>query len=78
MYETIKLADCTLYGIGDCDKFYSVGNINHSQIHTWLSAESIRVWISQDLVGQSDKRVESTIKQGKLVEFISEVKLLGR
>ena len=56
----------------------NVGNINHSQIRTWLSVESIRVYISQDIVGQSDKREESAIRQSKLVELISEAKLLGR
>jgi len=34
--------------------------------------------MSQDLVGQCDKRVESTIRQCNLVEFISEAKLLGK
>ena len=34
--------------------------------------------INQDLVGQYDKREESTIRQCKLVELICEAKLLGR
>ena len=51
---------------------------NYSQIHTWFSADSVRVYISQDLVGQSDKSEESTIRQCKPTELISEAKLLGR
>ena len=43
-----------------------------------ISADSVRACISQDLVGQSDKREESTIRQCKRVKLISEAKLLGR
>ena len=69
------------------DKFNNVLNkqfnnflekCNYSQICTWLSADSIRVCTSQDLVCQSDKREESMSRQCKPVEFISEAKLLGR
>ena len=55
-----------------------VGNINHSQIRTWISVNSVRVSIFPDLVGQSDKREESMIRQCKPVEWIYEAKLLGR
>ena len=34
--------------------------------------------MSQDLVGQCDKRVESTIRQCNLVKVISKAKLLGK
>ena len=43
-----------------------------------ISNDSLRVHIFPDLVGQSDKREESTIQQSKAIEFISEAKLLGR
>ena len=59
-------------------KHDDVGKSNYSQIRTLLSADSVRVCTSQDLVGQSDKRKESTIRQCKPVEFIYEAKLLGR
>ena len=45
--------------------------------HTSVS-EPRRLYISQDLVGQYDKREESTIWQCKPVEFFYEAKLLGR
>ena len=60
------------------DSLASVGNSNHSQIRTSLSADFVRVCITQDLVGQSDKREESTVRQCKPVEFISEAMFLGR
>ena len=41
-------------------------------------ADSVRVHISQDLVGQSDKSEDSTIRQCKPVELISEAKFVGR
>ena len=55
-----------------------VGKSNYSHICTWLSTDSVRVCINQDLVGQSDKREESTIQQCNIVEFISKAQLLGR
>ena len=43
-----------------------------------ISVDSVRVRISPDIVGQSDKREESMIRQSKPVELISEAKFVGR
>ena len=43
-----------------------------------ISNDSLRVHISPDLVGQYDKSEESTIRQSKPVELISEAKFVGR
>ena len=43
-----------------------------------ISADYVKVSISLDLVSQSDKSEESTIRQCKLVELISEANFLGR
>ena len=43
-----------------------------------LRDSQLRACTSQDLVGQSDKREESTVQQCKRIGFISEAKLLGR